>query len=88
MGLSTRTPARHLDWAIEDGGAAWAGYLDRFGPAYRAELVAFLAAARGETMPATTVRDGVEALRIAIAATRSFVERRTVRLDEVGAAVG
>lgn len=88
MGLSTRTPARHLDWAIEDGGAAWAGYLDRFGPAYRAELVAFLAAARGETMPATTGRDGVEALRIAIAATRSFVERRTVRLDEVGAAVG
>ena len=88
MGLSTRTPARHLDWAIEDGGAAWAGYLDRFGPAYRAELVAFLAAARGETKPATTGRDGVEALRIAIAATRSFVERRTVRLDEVGAAVG
>lgn len=88
MGLSTRTPARHLDWAIEDGGAAWAGYLDRFGPAYRAELVAFLAAARGETKPATTGRDGVEALRIAIAATRSFVERRTVRLVEVGAAVG
>lgn len=88
MGLSARTPERHLDWAIEDGGAAWAGYLDRFGPAYRAELVAFLAAARGETEPATTGRDGVEALRIAIAATRSFVERRTVRLDEVGAAVG
>ena len=88
MGLSTRTPARHLDWAIEDGGAAWASYLDRFEPAYRAELVAFLAAARGESEPATTGRDGVEALRIAIAATRSFVERRTVRLVEVGAAVG
>jgi myo-inositol 2-dehydrogenase/D-chiro-inositol 1-dehydrogenase len=88
MGLSTRTPERHLDWAIDGGGAAWASYLDRFEPAYRAELVAFLAAARGESEPATTGRDGVEALRIAIAATRSFVERRTVRLDEVAAAVG
>jgi myo-inositol 2-dehydrogenase/D-chiro-inositol 1-dehydrogenase len=86
MGLSTRTPARHLDWAVADGGTAWAGYLDRFEAAYRAELVAFLAAARGEAAPATTGRDGVEALRIAIAATRSFVERRTVRPDEVGAA--
>ncbi|HJP72568.1 MAG TPA: Gfo/Idh/MocA family oxidoreductase [Candidatus Limnocylindria bacterium] len=88
MGLSGRTPARHLEWAVEDGRAAWAGYLDRFEAAYRAELVAFLAAARGESAPATTGRDGVEALRIAVAATRSFVERRTVPLAEVGAAVG
>ena len=88
MGLSARTPARHLDWAVEGGEQAWAGYLDRFEYAYRAELVAFLGAARGESAPATTGRDGVEALRIAIAATRSFVERRTVRLEEVGAAVG
>jgi myo-inositol 2-dehydrogenase / D-chiro-inositol 1-dehydrogenase len=88
MGLSGRTPARHLDWP-SDGEATpgWAGYLDRFEAAYRNELVAFLSAARGESAPATTARDGVEALRIAIAATRSFAERRTVRLDEVASTV-
>lgn len=85
VGLSTRTPARHLEWTADGGATTWAGYLDRFEPAYRAELVAFLAAARGESEPATTGRDGLEALRIAIAATRSFVERRTVRIDEVDA---
>lgn len=86
-GLSARTPARHLDWIAPDQRErppAWSGYLERFEPAYRAELVAFLAAARGEREPATTGRDGVEAMRVAVAATRSYVERRTVALDEVG----
>lgn len=82
IGLSPRTPAEHLDWA---GAAAdpWPGYLDRFADAYRAELVAFLAAARGERPPTSNVRDGLEALRVAVAATRSHVERRTVALSEV-----
>ncbi|HET7686507.1 MAG TPA: Gfo/Idh/MocA family oxidoreductase [Candidatus Limnocylindria bacterium] len=82
-GLSPRTPSRHLEWAHEPADPAWAGYLERFVPAYRAELVAFLAAARGEQPPASTARDGLEAMRIAVAATRSFVERRTVPLAEV-----
>ena len=81
-GLSPRTPARHLDWPL-DATTAWAGYLDRFEPAYRAELVAFLAAARGEAPPASTARDGLEAMRIAVAATRSFVAGRIVALAEV-----
>lgn len=88
MGLSARTPARHLDWVATDDmarPAAWSGYLERFEAAYRAELVAFLAAARGEQPPATSGRDGVEALRIAIAATRSLMERRAVALDEIRA---
>ncbi len=82
MGLSPRTPADHLDWA---GGSAdpWPGYLERFADAYRAELIGFLAAARGERAPASGVRDGLEALRIAVAATRSHLERRTVALGEV-----
>jgi len=82
MGLSGRTPARHLDWP-DATAAGWTGYQDRFEPAYAAELDAFLAAARGERPPATTARDGLEALRIAIAATRSYGERRTVRLVEI-----
>jgi myo-inositol 2-dehydrogenase/D-chiro-inositol 1-dehydrogenase len=81
-GLSPRTPVHHADWtpAPADG---WRGYLDRFEVAYRAELVAFLAVCRGERPPTTTARDGLEAMRIAVAATRSHVERRTVGLDEI-----
>ncbi len=83
-GLSPRTPATHLDWPDAAGrAAAWSGYLERFTVAYRAELTAFLAAARGERAPASNARDGVEAMRIAVAATRSHVERRTVAVDEI-----
>lgn len=82
MGLSSRTPARHLEW---EGAATsgWSGYLDRFDAAYRAELLAFLSAARGERPASSTARDGLEAHRIAIAATRSFAERRTVRIADI-----
>ncbi len=82
VGLSARTPAQHLDWP---GATAdpWTGYLERFADAYRAELIAFLAVARGEAAPSSGVRDGHEALRVAVAATRSHVERRPVALSEV-----
>ena len=85
MGLSARTPAEHFDWLSEGATRPWPGYLERYEAAYRAELEAFLAAARGERPPSSTARDGLEALRIAIAATRSYAERRTVPLDEVRA---
>lgn len=84
-GLSPRTPADHLDWSTDRPVAPWAGYLERYEAAYRAELVAFLAAARGERPPASTARDGLEALRIAVAATRSYAERRAVAVSEVTA---
>lgn len=83
MGLSPRTPARHADWPSTGDAEPWTGYLERFEAAYRAELVAFLAAARGERPPASTARDGLESLRIAVAATRSYAERRTVAISEV-----
>lgn len=81
MGLSPRTPARHLDWT--DARDAWTGYLDRFEAAYRAELIAFLAAVRGERPPASAARDGLQALRIAVAATRSYAERRPIDMAEI-----
>lgn len=82
-GLSPRTPAVFFDWPADAPTTPWVGYLERYEAAYRAELVAFLAAARGERPPASTARDGLEALRIAVAATRSYAERRTVTLSEV-----
>jgi myo-inositol 2-dehydrogenase / D-chiro-inositol 1-dehydrogenase len=84
-GLSPATPARQLDWP-EVAGSPWSGYLQRYDAAYRAELAAFLAAGRGEQPPSSTARDGLEALRIAIAATRSMAERRAIPLDEVAGA--
>lgn len=82
-GLGPRTPATHVDWPGAAEEAPWAGYLDRFEAAYRAELMAFLSAARGERPPASTARDGLEAQRIAVAATRSYAERRSVPMAEV-----
>lgn len=82
VGLSRQTPAHQLDWpdAFAD---PWAGYLQRFAPAYRAELAAFLAAARGERAPSSTVRDAHEAHRVAVAASRSYVERRPVSMRDI-----
>lgn len=83
VGLSDRTPARHLEWPGSYDAQTWSGYVERFEPAYRTELRSFLATCRGEEPPASTVRDGLEAMRIAVAATRSYSVRRPVGLDEV-----
>ena len=81
-GLSPRTPARHLEWN-EAAAEPWSGYLERFEPAYRSELIAFLGCCRGVRPPTSSARDGLEAMRIAVAATRSAAERRHVLLDEI-----
>ena len=81
-GLSPRTPSHHADWPT-DPVEPWSGYRERYEPAYRAELEAFLACCRGVRPPISTARDGLEAMRIAVAATRSHVERRRVALDEI-----
>jgi myo-inositol 2-dehydrogenase/D-chiro-inositol 1-dehydrogenase len=81
-GLSPRTPMDHADWPAT-AAERWTGYLERFEQAYRAELEAFLACCRGLRPPSATTRDGMEAMRIAVAATRSHLERRPVALDEI-----
>lgn len=81
-GLSPRTPIAHADWPVE-ATDPWRGYLERFEPAYRAELEAFIACCRGTRPPSATARDGMEAMRIAVAATRSHLDRRAVALDEI-----
>ena len=80
-GLSPRTPVNHTDWTAPS--EPWPGYLERFEAAYRAELAAFLACCRGVRPPSSSARDGLEAMRIAVAATISHVEGRRVSLDEV-----
>ena len=58
-------------------------FMDRFGPAYRAELTHFLAVARGEAPSPCTVHDALEAFRVAEACTLSLQEGRPVDLSEI-----
>lgn len=58
-------------------------FLDRFAPAYRAEIDAFIDVAQGRVPSPCTPEDAREALRIGIACNLSRAERRPVRLEEV-----
>ena len=82
-GLGPQTPIRPLDSATFTMDQAWDSFLDRFAPAYRAELASFVEVAAGRASSACTARDGLEAMRIAEAASRSLVEGRKVALQEI-----
>ena len=74
--------------SLEDGvdfprGPVHDSFMDRFAPAYRAELTHFLRVARGEVPSPCTVRDALEAFRVAEACTLSLQQRRPVDLTEV-----
>jgi myo-inositol 2-dehydrogenase/D-chiro-inositol 1-dehydrogenase len=55
-------------------------FLDRYRAAYAEEMLHFAAILRREVPPRTTIEDGVRALEIADAATRSWKEGRVVAL--------
>jgi myo-inositol 2-dehydrogenase / D-chiro-inositol 1-dehydrogenase len=84
VGLGPRTPMRSVEPGVAaPAGPMWPNFLVRFEDAYRAELAAFVKVARGETASACTARDGVEALRIAEAATIALREHRVVSLVDI-----
>jgi myo-inositol 2-dehydrogenase/D-chiro-inositol 1-dehydrogenase len=83
IGLGIHTPIHPLDDDAPTFGPGWVSFLDRFADAYRAELGAFVEVAAGRGESACTARDGLEAMRIAEAASRSLVERRAVALEEI-----
>jgi myo-inositol 2-dehydrogenase / D-chiro-inositol 1-dehydrogenase len=84
VGLGPRMPMRSLEPGVPPpAGPAWSTFIDRFHDAYENELRAFLRVARGEEESACTARDGLEAVRVAVAATRSLHEHRPVRISEV-----
>lgn len=83
-GMDGRTPIRLLEGgqlSTEEPG--YRDFMERFAPAYREELDAFLSLAKGEIESPCTGRDAREALRIAIAATKSLREKRPVALEEI-----
>ncbi len=84
VGADARTPLR----SVEPGQPAYGNdgyrdFMDRFEPAYRAELERFVAivGARGDT--ACALSEATAAMRIAIAADRSRDERRPVAVEEI-----
>lgn len=84
VGVNDRTP---LTSAEPDGPPApdkpWPGFLERFAPAYEAELAAFVEVVRGERANPCDGREALHALRIAEACERSRAERRPVLLAEI-----
>lgn len=84
VGLGPRTPLRSIEPGVPPPpGPAWPNFVVRFETAYADELRTFVRVARGDVPSPCTARDGVEALRIAEAATRSLHEHRPVRVDEI-----
>ncbi|GGT97033.1 MULTISPECIES: Gfo/Idh/MocA family oxidoreductase [Streptomyces] len=87
VGLDDRTPLT----SVEPSGPPapvkpWPGFLERFAPAYEAELDAFVHLVRGERPNPCDGREALEALRIAEACERSRRERRPVTLTEIPSA--
>jgi myo-inositol 2-dehydrogenase/D-chiro-inositol 1-dehydrogenase len=84
VGWDQRTPLRSVE---PDGPPApaqpYTFFLDRFAPAYRAELHAFVEVAAGRLPNPCPPEEAREAIRIAMACDRSRVEHRPVRVAEV-----
>jgi myo-inositol 2-dehydrogenase / D-chiro-inositol 1-dehydrogenase len=88
VGLDDRAPLRSSepDTAFP-AGEPWQGFLERFAPAYVAEMHAFVQVALGQAATPCGGADALEALYVAVAAERSLAEGRTVRVAEVRAGV-
>jgi myo-inositol 2-dehydrogenase/D-chiro-inositol 1-dehydrogenase len=84
VGLDDSLALRSVeDGVVFPGGPVHDSFMDRFRPAYRAELTHFLAVARGLAPSPCTVRDALEAFRVAEACTLSLHEGRPVDLAEI-----
>ena len=81
VGLDARTPLTSLEpGAAPAPDQPWPGFLDRFGPAYEAEITAFVRAVRGEI---PNPCDGQEALAALLAAEACELSRATATPVEV-----
>ncbi|WP_186382560.1 Gfo/Idh/MocA family protein [Amycolatopsis rhizosphaerae] len=83
-GLDDRAPLRSVEPGVAPlPGPPYPGFMDRFRPAYTAELRVFLDVAARRAPSPCGVRDALEAFSIAEACEISRHERRPVRLAEV-----
>ncbi|MCO5969595.1 Gfo/Idh/MocA family protein [Actinoallomurus soli] len=85
-GLGEETPLTPVDRdpaAATLGARPCEGFLQRFGPAYEAELATFLQVAAGQADSPCPPEEALEAFYVAEACDRSRRERRAVRIEEV-----
>ncbi|NUK60665.1 Gfo/Idh/MocA family protein [Streptomyces lunaelactis] len=84
VGLDDRTPISSTEpKGPPAADKPWPGFLERFAPAYEAELDAFVRMVQGESENPCDGREALAALRIAEACEVSRRERRPVRLEEI-----
>jgi predicted dehydrogenase len=84
VGLDEHVPLRSVEPGVTfPAGEPWPAFWPRFTPAYRAEMTAFVAMARGEAPSPCTVEEALQAVLVAEAAERSRRENRSVQLAEV-----
>jgi len=84
VGLDDRTPIASTEpTGPPAADKPWTGFLERFGPAYEAELIAFVEVVRGERANPCDGREALQALLIAEACELSRRERRPVRPAEL-----
>jgi myo-inositol 2-dehydrogenase / D-chiro-inositol 1-dehydrogenase len=84
IGIDPRTPWRSTESdAPRFASPPYPSFFVRFDGAYRAELAHFLRFAADEAENLCTASDGLEALRIAEAAGKSWREHRAVKLSEI-----
>jgi myo-inositol 2-dehydrogenase/D-chiro-inositol 1-dehydrogenase len=83
-GLDDRTPIASTEpHGPPPAAKPWTGFLERFAPAYEAELAAFVRLVRGEGPNPCDGREALAALRVAEACELSRRERRPVDLAEL-----
>ena len=87
VGIDSRSPIRSVEPGVaQPPEAGYRNFLERFEPAYRAELAAFVDAVRNGGESRCTLDEARAALRVALAADRSRAERRPVSIEEVTSA--
>ena len=84
VGLDPRTPLRSIEPGVPPPSEmGYRDFMDRFEPAYRAELVTFVATVHTGSRSACSLAEAQAAMQIAMAADRSRAERRPIEIDEI-----
>jgi myo-inositol 2-dehydrogenase/D-chiro-inositol 1-dehydrogenase len=86
VGLDDRLPLESAEHGVAfPSREPYASFMERFAPAYAAELAAFTRVVAGESSAGDmcSLQDALEATLIAEACERSRIEERPVRMDEV-----
>jgi myo-inositol 2-dehydrogenase / D-chiro-inositol 1-dehydrogenase len=86
-GVDSRSPLHSVEpGAPAPDGRGYRNFIERFEPAYRAELAAFVAAVRDDGDSPCPLEEARAALVVALAADRARAQRRPVSIEEVTSA--